>query len=164
MKVDGPFCCALSKSGYKTLTRLYRDSYYEEVKLFIIHCLHEDCKGCWREKMLKLKPKYKHTCDQFDGNLIEAYNKYGLQCMKEVSENVGARWKIASRFGESRRDLSFWLPHIDFISFNSKEVKQLNRSVELRVNEESKSFKMKYDRKCTLCYNVRNELNSSDSD
>ena len=99
------YCCDLAKAGLMSLTDLFVECYYEELKESLVHYIHEECKGCWREKMLKLKSKYIHTCKKYTGNLISIYNKFGSLCIYKLSKNEAAHWMICSKFGDARRDL-----------------------------------------------------------
>ena len=78
--------------------------YFNELKKDIRHKIHEDCKACYRGKMLKLRPGKNHTCTLYKNNLKLAYEKYGLECMKECATNEWKQETIGENFMWATRE------------------------------------------------------------
>ena len=151
------------------LQNVYVRCYSEELTKKIRHKIHENCKACYRGKMLKLRPGKNHNCDIYHKNLMLAYKKYGLECMKSMAEDEWGIRTIGFRFTERLQEdhpflpeehnhapgMNNWTP-MSYYYKNFWKIEHLVEKLEADIGYWSHFFRV--DDKCDLCYNERKFL------
>ena len=142
--------------------------YFDELRKDIRHRIHQECKACYRGKMLKLRSGKNHICLPYENNLKLAYEKYGLECMKEYATNEWIQETIDENFmwaihedhgymeGEHNHvpGITSWIL-MRYYYENFWNIDVLVQKLEDNIAQHSKWADFDIDRKCDHCYDKR---------